>query len=782
MIYAKFTAEGVLDWTSEIQQEGLVEIKLPLVNEGDEIRLNEKGEIEINRKEADAQAGPFTDLEALTDNFVISAFLMALNSYAPLPEETDEGEARGVSILIPCFGKAAWVKEAVQSAVSQTKPAEEIRVLLMDEESQAMQSELEALGENVVCEARERMDVCAARNYLAQTCKSEYFVFLDADDLLAETFIEQTTRGAADFVFPLYNELKDGKTVEPDLLFQNKNAAQSNLTALFRKEAFFDLGGLDSAFADVGREDTDFILTVLESGKKARLETETCFTLRRDKEDAAWLASSFSYSETYILNNRKSADMILEKHREAVKRNFEERGFYPGISILPMFACVLRRYIETGDEIHLQYLAKETGMFREKQAAGYFLRREKERYAEAFPARAFGECPEFTGDWENWRFVNCEPAEAEKAQILNHCAGRAFDVLFLSRAVNGAPDFEEILSGAEKAMVRRDAVFSETEGARFRAEAAQRYFCAYLPLYDLDPGFTDEDLRFTNEIAQSKEAAALVKVKQYEQTYGRPYSQTVTFELNKECNRDCAYCTQARGRPFPHYDDDEIFARFDKLLTHLEKLAPGRIAPQIMGGEPTLWSEELIEKIVARLSDYPDVAIVTNHDRKDSAWEKCPKVRFYTHIVDWEDAGKITPQGNEGFMIVVTKQNLPYLEDFISANEGVPINIDAYIGEDENLALSDEDRAKIAKIEAKYEGTDDAILKSVESGYKSILAPSACVRRTNIWRADCTSMTVCPCCGRNQKVIPYEEFTGQLPCLEDCGDCAVLYRFENFLL
>ena len=778
MIYAKFTDEGVLDWTSEVPQEGLAAMDLPAAGEGDEIRLEKDGTVSLIRA---GEPGEFLqEVESVISealmNLEAASFFWALHNLM-IEEKTEEGSIGAVSVLIPCYGKAAFVKETVQSAAAQTKPAEEIRVLLMDEASQAMQAELEALGKNVVCETHEQMDVVSARNYLAKKCKSEYFVFLDADDLLDSDFLEKACGFRSDFIAGACGFVFDGeKHAAPDFFY-------GNLTGVFRRDAFLDLGGLDAAFSECGREDTEFLLRAIFSGKSFRVEKSARYWIRRDRQNLEWKASSFTESDIFQNTQKTAVRMLLEKHRIG----------FPGKTraAIKKDDILSQRYVEDGNLCHLYYSLKDSNFFRLKVCERLF--QQDVFSCGMFPGRSFSAAPIFTGDFSQWRFLNCKPSAGQLAFIKERFMGRRFDVLFLSLPLDGKrPCFADLFRGTDKAMVHRSFAFSETSGSNFRIEAYRNFFCVHAPVFleettvysSIAEDLTWDDVRTLVPDGAESNLQILTHFDKaaYRQTYGRPYMQMITFELNKECNRDCAYCTQARGRPFPHYDDEEIFSRFDKMLSHLEKITDGKISPQIMGGEPTLWSGALIEKILERLSDYPQVVVVTNHDKKDSAWERSPKVIFYTHLVDWEGMGKLPPAKNEGFMIVVTKQNLPFLEDFIRANAGQQINIDAYIGEDESLALSDEDRKIIAEIEAKYPAVDGAILASVRTGYKSIVAPEECVGKANIWRADCTSMTVCPCCGRDQKVIPYAEFTGQLPCLEDCGDCAVLYRFENFLL
>lgn len=51
-----------------------------------------------------------------------------------------------VTVLIPCCKKARWVMETVRSVLDQTVFPSSVVVLLMDEESQALQGDLRGLG------------------------------------------------------------------------------------------------------------------------------------------------------------------------------------------------------------------------------------------------------------------------------------------------------------------------------------------------------------------------------------------------------------------------------------------------------------------------------------------------------------------------------------------------------------------------------------------------------------------------------------------------------------
>ena len=143
------------------------------------------------------------------DELALEAYSLALHSYRVVFSE-EPASFRRVSVLIPCFGKAAWLEECVRSVLAQTKPADNICILLMDRKSRRMKAGLEALSPAVRCICSERLGVCRARNVLAQNCPTEFFVFLDADDTLAPDFLEKTSARRADFVFSSCRILENG--------------------------------------------------------------------------------------------------------------------------------------------------------------------------------------------------------------------------------------------------------------------------------------------------------------------------------------------------------------------------------------------------------------------------------------------------------------------------------------------------------------------------------------------------------------------------------------------
>jgi glycosyltransferase involved in cell wall biosynthesis len=179
-----------------------------------------------------------------------------------------------VSVIIPCYGYSNYVENAVKSVVKQTRPADEIIILLMDGDSQLLKSSLEALGKNVraICSTQKLLP--SARNVLVGISSSTHFIPLDADDQLPDTFVERVTQYAnqADVVYvgsKYFGAIKG--TWPPDITEEvnwellttfRRNAFVC--TALVKKSAWADVGGYNDKLT--AYEDMEFWLHLHNTG------------------------------------------------------------------------------------------------------------------------------------------------------------------------------------------------------------------------------------------------------------------------------------------------------------------------------------------------------------------------------------------------------------------------------------------------------------------------------------------------------------------------------------
>ena len=98
-------------------------------------------------------------------------------------------DEKTVSIIIPCHNYAAYLPEAIQSALSQTVPCE---VIVVDDKStdESVKIARQFKGVNVL-ENPENLGVAETRNRGIESAHGRYIVCLDADDRLRPDFVEK---------------------------------------------------------------------------------------------------------------------------------------------------------------------------------------------------------------------------------------------------------------------------------------------------------------------------------------------------------------------------------------------------------------------------------------------------------------------------------------------------------------------------------------------------------------------------------------------------------------
>ena len=97
------------------------------------------------------------------------------------PAITSITHQQGVSVVIPCYNYARFLKQAVDSVLAQDYSTFE--VIVMDDGSKDETPEVaEALGDKIKYIRQENQGLSATRNNGIQVCQYDYIAFLDADD------------------------------------------------------------------------------------------------------------------------------------------------------------------------------------------------------------------------------------------------------------------------------------------------------------------------------------------------------------------------------------------------------------------------------------------------------------------------------------------------------------------------------------------------------------------------------------------------------------------------
>lgn len=91
-------------------------------------------------------------------------------------------DLRRVSLIIPCFNAAPWLAAAVESALDQTRPPDQI-IIVDDGSTDSSLRVASGFGALVQSIARPHAGISAARNCGLEAASGQVIAFLDADDL-----------------------------------------------------------------------------------------------------------------------------------------------------------------------------------------------------------------------------------------------------------------------------------------------------------------------------------------------------------------------------------------------------------------------------------------------------------------------------------------------------------------------------------------------------------------------------------------------------------------------
>jgi glycosyltransferase involved in cell wall biosynthesis len=97
-----------------------------------------------------------------------------------------------VSVVIPCYGQAHYLGDAIESVLAQTYP--HLEIVVVDDESRDNASSVASRYPGVRCVREENSGMAGARNVGIRNTNGDFLVFLDADDRLLPDAIEVSLR------------------------------------------------------------------------------------------------------------------------------------------------------------------------------------------------------------------------------------------------------------------------------------------------------------------------------------------------------------------------------------------------------------------------------------------------------------------------------------------------------------------------------------------------------------------------------------------------------------
>lgn len=267
-----------------------------------------------------------------------------------------------VSVVIPCYGQAAYLEDAIESVLAQTYA--QVEIVVVDDGSPDNAARLAGRFPWVRCVRQPNAGLAAARNTGIRESEGELLVFLDADDRLLpralEVGVEELrAHPEAAFAFGRYRRVAgDGRQLENDeqprpeadpyAVFLRYNYAGIPATGVFRRSALEEAGNFDETLP--GTEDYDLGLRLsrqfavrphadyvaeyrVHGGGMSRnagaMLTMTRRALRRQRRAARQRGLRREYREGHRFWRRYYGDPLAARIRSA----FANREFRRGLSL-----------------------------------------------------------------------------------------------------------------------------------------------------------------------------------------------------------------------------------------------------------------------------------------------------------------------------------------------------------------------------------------------------------------------------------------------------------------
>ena len=198
-----------------------------------------------------------------------------------------------VSVIIPCYNYARFLPDAVASVLAQTFTNWEL-IVVDDGSTDATLTTAQQLmaqhpDRHIRLLHQPNQGNAAARNTGAERAAGEYIMYLDADDLIAPTYLERTAailrdQPAIGFVYTGMRLFGEDRHDWPSTTYDARALPFENVVlshALLRRAAWEQVGGFDNIHPLYGLEDWDFWLRLAAAGWQGRHVDELLVFYRR---------------------------------------------------------------------------------------------------------------------------------------------------------------------------------------------------------------------------------------------------------------------------------------------------------------------------------------------------------------------------------------------------------------------------------------------------------------------------------------------------------------------
>jgi glycosyltransferase involved in cell wall biosynthesis len=233
-----------------------------------------------------------------------------------------------VSVIIPCYKSAGFIRQAVESVVNQTLADKELICVndgSPDSTWEVLQELQKEFGEKIPFHVVDQSNAgaCAARNTGLSRAHGEFVQFLDSDDQLAPgklaAQVAIAEAGRADIVAGSYRRVKPDHTVMftrkyeasmadqvfPLLLNTNLGITSSNL---FRTAAVREVNGWDEHLKS--SQEYDLMFRMIQRGAVVALDSEVHTTIIHRESGSISRTNEKANAERYVALRIRMRDYL----------------------------------------------------------------------------------------------------------------------------------------------------------------------------------------------------------------------------------------------------------------------------------------------------------------------------------------------------------------------------------------------------------------------------------------------------------------------------------------
>lgn len=219
-----------------------------------------------------------------------------------------------ITISIASYNQQDFLPDAIESALSQTKPCE---IILCNDGSTDNSLEI-AKKYPIKIIDQVNKGLASARNSIIMNMTGDWFLPLDADDILQDNCVEKILETIeanpdADIIAPSFKTF--GTSNEQVILMDNptledfRSGNRIGYCAAFKKSALLEIGGYDPEMK-WGYEDLSLTCQLLARGKKIVTIPEVLW-LYRTKAESMWTKAKEHHQELLDIINRKVPEAQL---------------------------------------------------------------------------------------------------------------------------------------------------------------------------------------------------------------------------------------------------------------------------------------------------------------------------------------------------------------------------------------------------------------------------------------------------------------------------------------